>query len=286
MRTDTIPDRLTALWRKVEAKQLTADRFSELQDQALAEYRRIWTDALLLPGETLAEQSFCRELSEYFDVEPRIVEERCRAATRKLQEAWSESVNPEEESSIEAFYDSSEHYIYELMWWHTLLEDHSPLSYVVGLEHAKARNGRDYLDFGSGVGAGGLLFARHGFDVTLADVSSTMLQFAGWRSERHKVKFDLLDLKTASLPDDAFDFVTAMDVFEHLADPVAVVDDLARSIRPGGLLFGRFHGEVDELRPQHIVTDFEPTFARLRHHNFHEIWRDEWLWGHQLFEKR
>ena len=39
------------------------------------------------------------------------------------------------------------------------------------------------------------------------------------------------------------------------------------------------------LHPQHIVTDFGPTFSRLRELGFVEVWRDSWLWGHQVFQK-
>lgn len=76
-----------------------------------------------------------------------------------------------------------------------------------------------------------------------------------------------------------------MDVFEHLSNPVDVVDDLAKVLRPGGYLFGRFAAENDTRRPQHIVQDFEPVFARLQELDFREVWRDEWLWGHQVFQR-
>ena len=42
---------------------------------------------------------------------------------------------------------------------------------------------------------------------------------------------------------------------------------------------------VMALRPQHIVLNFETTFRRLRERGFEEVWRDEWLWGHQVFQK-
>ena len=41
----------------------------------------------------------------------------------------------------------------------------------------------------------------------------------------------------------------------------------------------------DEDRPHHIVHDFEPTFERMRVLDFYQVWRDEWLWGHQVFQK-
>jgi hypothetical protein len=76
-----------------------------------------------------------------------------------------------------------------------------------------------------------------------------------------------------------------MDVFEHLPDPIKAVDDLAIALKRGGFLFGRFAGEHDEDRPQHIVFDFGPVLERLASWGFRQVWRDEWLWGHQVFQK-
>jgi 2-polyprenyl-3-methyl-5-hydroxy-6-metoxy-1,4-benzoquinol methylase len=157
---------------------------------------------------------------------------------------------------------------------------------VLALDFARQRqSGRRYLDFGAGVGAGGLLFARHGFHVSHADISSTLLRFSQWRMERRGLSAEFVDLKDASLPPDAFDVITAMDVFEHLPDPVKAVDQLAIALKPGGFLFGRFAAEHDEDRPQHIVFDFDPVLERLTSWGFRQVWRDEWLWGHQAFQK-
>jgi hypothetical protein len=98
-----------------------------------------------------------------------------------------------------------------------------------------------YLDFGSGVGSGGILFARHGFEVTLADISSTLLGFSPWR--------------------------------------------LRDALKPGGFLYARISAETDEDRPQHIVQDFGPTFTRMQGMGLVQVWQDEWLWGHQVFQK-
>ena len=76
-----------------------------------------------------------------------------------------------------------------------------------------------------------------------------------------------------------------MDVFEHLTEPLGAVDTLADALKPGGHIFGRFASEIDPDRPMHIVQDFEPVFARFKEKGFTEVWRDDWLWGHQVFRK-
>ncbi len=280
-----LPDRLKALWQSVERKDLTADDAMREQEALIDGYRAMWTEALVREPRSTLEQDVVDELRAYFSGASRAqLESRCREATLRLKDAWHEA-KPSDTRSITRFYDQSEDYIFDLMWWHTLRDDNGPLAYVLALEFARRHACRRHLDFGSGVGSGSILFVRHGFDTTLADISSTMLRFARWRLERRGIAATFIDLKSGGLPDGAFDLITAMDVFEHLAEPVATVDRLAAALAPGGYLFGRFAAKPDEARPQHIVFDFRPTFERLAALGFVEAWRDEWLWGHQVFKK-
>jgi 2-polyprenyl-3-methyl-5-hydroxy-6-metoxy-1,4-benzoquinol methylase len=153
------------------------------------------------------------------------------------------------------------------------------------LHLARQHGAQRYLDFGAGVGSGGILFARHGFTVTLADISSTLLGFSQWRLGRRQLPASYIDLKVSQLPHNAFDFVTAMDVFEHLVDPVETVEHLWHALKPGGFLYARISAEADEDRPQHIVQDFGPTLTRMQALGLVQVWQDEWLWGHQVFQK-
>jgi len=282
-----LPDRLKEVRGRVERKQLTVADAGYQQERLLDEYRAIWTRALILEGQEDLRQSLLSELAAYLGcVDLAALESSCKDATRSLSDDWRRLVDPADTRSIERFYDQGQGYLFELTWWHALVADHGPLAYVLALDFARQRqSGRRYLDFGVGVGAGVLLFARHGFHVFHADISSTLLRFSQWRMERRGLSAEFIDLKDASLPPDAFDMITAMDVFEHLPDPVEAVDRLAIALKRGGFLFGRFAAERDEDRPQHIVFDFEPVLERLASWGFTQVWRDEWLWGHQAFQK-
>jgi len=277
---------LRELWGRVETKEITVVAATAEQERLLDDYRRIWTEALLLSGEnnlvhsTLSELARRRNSSDLDSVR-----QRCEAAVQTLKHAWNEEVQTADTPQVERFYDQTESFIDELIWWHTLSEDDTPLAYVTALKFATARDSRTMLDFGSGVGSGGLLFARHGFDVTLADISSVLLDFCKWRFVERKLAARFIDLKNSELPKASFDFITAMDVFEHLTEPVEAVDTLMAALKPGGYIFGRFAAEDDPDRPMHIVQDFEPIFARFADHGFREVWRDDWLWGHQVFRK-
>jgi SAM-dependent methyltransferase len=285
-----LPDQLRALWHAVDQKRLTREEFTREQERLLGEYQRLWQHALLLSGQQDLQASLLAELGVYMQcADVAELQRRCVQAVATLKGEWHAQVHSADQQSIERFYDQSQTTIYELMWWHTLSEDVSPLAYVTALHFARQHGCRHYLDFGSGVGSGGILFARHGFDVALADISSTLLCFSQWRLHRRDLPATYIDLKTHALPPQAYDFVTAMDVFEHLVDPVATVEQLWNALRPGGFLCTRINPriaeEVDENRPQHIVQDFGPTLDRMQTRGFVQVWQDNWLWGHQVFQK-
>jgi 2-polyprenyl-3-methyl-5-hydroxy-6-metoxy-1,4-benzoquinol methylase len=256
------------------------------QERLLAAYRQTWGQALCLAGQQDLSESLLAELGAYMGcTDMAEIRRQCVQAVATLKGEWHQSFVPGDRPSIERFYDTTQATIYELMWWHTLRDDASPLAYVTALHFAQQHGCRHYLDFGAGVGAGAILFAQHGFEVTLADISSTLLGFSQWRLARRGLTATAIDLKVAPLPSSAFDLITAMDVFEHLVDPVETVGRLWGALKPGGFLYARIHAESDEDRPQHIAQDFGPTFERMRALGFSQVWQDEWLWGHQVFQK-
>jgi 2-polyprenyl-3-methyl-5-hydroxy-6-metoxy-1,4-benzoquinol methylase len=281
-----LPDQLKAAWADVEAGRMTADEYDKNQQAWTEEYRQLWRKALLIGGQSDLTASLLTEIAGFSGESVEEVERRCRQAVNAIADEWNEQVSADNRESVERYYDQSQGYVYDLMWWHALHDDDSPLGYVTAIDFAKRHGCGSYLDFGSGVGAGALLFANNGFDVALADISSTLLGFCKWRLGQRNLPAQFIDLKESTLPAGSFDIITAMDVFEHLVDPVAVLNDLHRALKPGGYLFGRFAAEEDESHPQHIVLDFAPVFSRLAELGFQEVWRDEWLWGHQVFQKR
>ncbi len=281
-----LPDRLKELWRSVEEKKLSPEGFAAQEQSLLGEYKKLWTEALVLKGRRNLEDSFVHELGLYTGCDdPEKIRGLCRRAVDVLAEERRTRVDPADRGSVEKFHNETETEIYEPLWWHALGDDLSPLAYVAALQLAQRERCRTCLDFGAGVGSGTILFARHGFDAALADISTPPLDFCRWRLGLRNLSCDLYDLKTTTLPRAAFDMITAMDVFEHLADPVGTVELLSASLRPGGLLYGRFHAEHDDDRPLHVVADFAPTLRRLDELGFVQVWQDEWLWGHQVFQK-
>jgi 2-polyprenyl-3-methyl-5-hydroxy-6-metoxy-1,4-benzoquinol methylase len=281
-----LPDRLRALWREVDTGRLSKEATLAEQERELDAYREEWRRALLLTEEQDLRVSHLREVAVYYGMTSLSdVERLCAGAVEAMRNEWERQVDPRQRKSIEGFYQSAT-MIYDLMGWHSLQDDTGPLAYVLGLEIARERHIRDCLDFGSGVGSGAVLFSRAGVRMTLADISTTLLDFCRWRFAQRGLSADFLNLLVDSLPAARFDMILAMDVFEHLVDPVEAIERLWRALRPGGLFFARIQVEDAGTHPQHIVRDFAPTFTRMRELGLVEIWRDTWLWGHQLFEKR
>src|SRR5262245_29227846 len=287
MRSALGPEQLHRLWQSVDRKEVTEEEYALQEAQLLDAYSSVWRQALLLEGSADLQQSLLSELSRYFrGADVAVIWRRCQEAVKVIKEAWHEKTNRStDRAAVEEFYYHNQAMLYELMWWHTLDEDTDPLGYVTALHFAQQHGCRTYLDFGAGVGAGGILFARHGFEVNLADISSPLLGFSKWRLDLRKLEGEYIDLKAQGLPREAFDFVTAMDVFEHLFDPEGAVEDLGRAMKPGAYLLARLQADANEDRPLHIVKDFGPVFKRLGELGFKEVWRDDWVWGHMVFQK-
>lgn len=283
---ELLPDTLKRLWQAVNEKRMAVEEFHREQARLLDEYRGIWNRALMFGGAADMRESVVSELASYLGIgDLEEVRRRCLHALSAVKGEWHEKVETVSKHCIEEFYNQSRAMLFELMWWHALDEDLSPLAYVVALHFARQHECHSCLDFGSGVGSGGILFARHGFQVTLADVSTLALDFTRWRFTKRVLDARLVDLKTSKLPSGAFDMVTAMDVFEHLVNPVETVQELCRVLKKGGFLFGRFHAEHDDDRPHHVTLDFDPTFREMEALGFVKVWQDEWLWGHEVYRK-
>lgn len=281
-----LPDRLRTVWAEVDAGRRSVEAATTEQERQLGAYRDEWERGLLLGSETDLRISLLQEVTDYYRIsDVREVERLCSGAVDAMRHEWEQRIDPTERASIESFYQSAT-MVYDLMGWHSLRDDTGPLAYGLGLEIARTHGVQSCLDFGLGVGSGALLLTRAGVRMSLADISTTLLDFCRWRFARRQLSANFLNMNTDALPDASFDMIMAMDVFEHLVDPVGTIEQLWRALRPGGLFFGRIQVEDAGTHPQHIVRDFEPTFARMREIGLVEVWRDTWLWGHQLFEKR
>ena len=209
-----------------------------------------------------------------------------QATVADMADAWRDR-SPATDDDILGFYGQTDLYVWELMAWNA-----SP-QYDQYRERLEALNRRfpssahrKALDYGSGVGTAALWLARHGYDVTIADVPGPTLEFAQMRLARHGVRFHTLEIQDAmpNIPPESFDVVVSFDVLEHLTHPVEVSRLLARAVRRGGgaalvAAFGYDEGD----HPHHLGD----RSASLAGHRF-DLWLERWglrAYGDALYRR-
>ena len=95
--------------------------------------------------------------------------------------------------------------------------------------------GKTALDVGCGAGLLTEPLARLGAKVTGLDASTELIAVARQHAEAQGLEIDYRAGELADLAGQ-FDLITCMEVIEHVADPAAFVEALARRLAPGGLL--------------------------------------------------
>ncbi len=111
--------------------------------------------------------------------------------------------------------------------------------------------GSKLLDYGSGATFFPFALARRGYSVVCVDSDPVCVADVGTAQSRlaqgsYDVKATLSDGRSIPLGNETFDVVYSISVLEHLPDPSAVIKDLHRVLRPGGLFVLTFDVEQIE----------------------------------------
>ena len=99
--------------------------------------------------------------------------------------------------------------------------------------------GLEVLDLGCGGGLMSEAYARRGARVTGIDPSSMSLQAARSHARQSQLSIRYAEGSGEAIPSPgaSFDLVSCCDVLEHVDDLDAVLREIARVLRPGGLFF-------------------------------------------------
>lgn len=113
------------------------------------------------------------------------------------------------------------------------------------IRYAVARNALTALHLPAGsrileIGSGGSTFAaslqHDGYDVTIADNDPRALRMAAEKGIHHIIALDGPNDFKNSIPANYFDVIVALEVFEHIEDDTAIMNELSHALRPGGRL--------------------------------------------------
>jgi len=94
--------------------------------------------------------------------------------------------------------------------------------------------GKNALDVGCGAGLLAEPLARLGAKVTGVDAAPELIDAARIHAAAQNLEIDYR-ASTVEAVEGQFDLVTALEVIEHVADPMAFVGSIARRVAPGGL---------------------------------------------------
>jgi 2-polyprenyl-3-methyl-5-hydroxy-6-metoxy-1,4-benzoquinol methylase len=113
------------------------------------------------------------------------------------------------------------------------------------------------LDVGCAAGYFLAVAKENGWDCTGVEVSPLVGGFARDRYHLNVLQGTLLDQQ---LPAASFDLITFWDVVEHLPDPVAVLHEAKRLLKPDGILL---------IETQNVASRFARAMGRRWHHYKH-----------------
>lgn len=117
--------------------------------------------------------------------------------------------------------------------------------------------GKEVLDWGCNNGYGMAELEPHVTSVIGLDVSESLIEIA--RRKHPRLRFDLFDGERTGFADGSFDAILMFQVLEHIRDPLSVLIETKRLLRPGGVLVITTPNEVLRLNG---AAPWNPFHAR------------------------
>jgi len=129
---------------------------------------------------------------------------------------------------LPAWIQESQYYVFDLTRWHLARPKYFRRRYK------KTKRALDWtvLDFGSGIGTHGLIYALKGWKVTLCDINEPCLNFSKKRFEKRGLN---ASFKKGIDETYYFDEVLLIDTIGHLEKPEKTLKNIAKSMRRGAL---------------------------------------------------
>jgi SAM-dependent methyltransferase len=208
------------------------------------------------------------DLSSYFKVDAEACIYCARHSFKLSSQEWL-AADRSTEKSITDFYLHVKSYMFGTLWWAYLQSEgyEYPASVVIARDLASGEKG-SLLDFGSGVGVTAQMFGLLGYNVSLADISTPLLDFARYRLERRGQVASFINLNEAPLEQEAYHVVTAINALGHVPDIFNTACVLHAALLSGGTLYADIHVGPRHKGAQRLYDDDLPGKKAIRRSGF------------------
>ncbi len=131
------------------------------------------------------------------------------------------------------------------------------LDYLPKVVDFSGYRGRKVLEVGCGIAIDLLRFSQGGARVTGVDLSQTAIDLAkkNFGSSNQKGDFRVMDGEHLQFEDNSFDMVYAHGVLQYTANPVQMLNEIKRVLRPGGHAILMVYNRVSWLNALRTVTN-------------------------------
>jgi 2-polyprenyl-3-methyl-5-hydroxy-6-metoxy-1,4-benzoquinol methylase len=229
----------------------------------------LWRHALTMDHTSDPTDAVVSELAEYFQLPEDEVRRRCIQWEDESVAEWQTNDRSTPEG-LREFYQTQVSWIFDTMWYHAnQFHRTAPAESVEIAWGLRALRPGHHLDFGAGPGTSSIFFSLLGWQVSLADISTSFQEFAKWRLKRHGVAATYYDNSRDEFPNESFDLITAFDVMVHVPNIPEALEKLHRALKPSGY----FVFNIDNLpcTPRtawHLYEDQYPILGKMRRTGF------------------
>jgi 2-polyprenyl-3-methyl-5-hydroxy-6-metoxy-1,4-benzoquinol methylase len=107
------------------------------------------------------------------------------------------------------------------------------------------------LDVGCSAGFMSAEYARRFKQVVATDIDAPALSFAHINHDSENLHWCLMDSQRMAFPDEAFDVVTCSHIYEHVPNAHALMREIHRVLKPGGVCFFSAGNRLSFMEPHY-----------------------------------
>jgi SAM-dependent methyltransferase len=200
------------------------------------------------------------------EVTRRLVQEHRRPCSAVCEAVEKAQIEPYVwNDRLTGFYAQTDAFLYETAVWNRHPAKNQVRSWIGELLARRHPGPVRVLAYGDGLGFDSLYFRQLGHTVSYFEVSQACRRFAERIFRDNGVDVEILSAPHQIEPE-SYDVVTCLDVLEHVPAPAELIEQMARALRPAGLLMiGAPFWLVGRGWPTHLAANrrFSGRLAQL-----------------------